>query len=278
VIHVEDLVYTYPRGRQPALRGVSLAVPAGQFCALVGANGAGKSTLCNALAGFVPHFYRGTLKGRVEVAGLNVAETGLADLAGVVGLVFANPFNQISGARFTVRDEVAFGLENLGVERAEMVARVEETLALAGLSELAGRSPYALSGGQQQRLAIASVLAMRPQLLILDEPTSQLDPVSTRQLFELLSELAAPGKMTVVVATHSLEWVAACAERVVVLAGGQIVADGRPLEVLASPLLAEHGLGQTRYTEVARLAQEQGLAPAGRPLPVTLEQAVEFLR
>jgi energy-coupling factor transporter ATP-binding protein EcfA2 len=119
---------------------------------------------------------------------------------------------------------------------------------------------------------------MWPKLLVLDEPSSQLDPVSSRELFEMLSTLAAPGHMTVVLATHKLEWVAACADRVIVLQAGQVVADGRPLDVLASAGLAESGVGPTRYTQVARLAQERGLAPAARPLPVTLEQAVEYFR
>jgi energy-coupling factor transport system ATP-binding protein len=277
MIHVEGLTYTYPATSSPALRGVSFEVPQGQFCTVIGANGAGKSTLCYALTGFVPHFYRGTIEGRVDVAHHDVPETSLADLAGEVGLVFANPFNQITGARFTVREEVAFGLENLGVPREEMPPRIEQVLAVTGLAELADRSPYALSGGQQQRLAIASVLIMRPPVLVLDEPTSQLDPVGTREVFKVLADLARSGDTTVVLSEHKLEWVAVFADRVIVLADGQIVADGPPRTVLASPDLERFGVGSTRYTRVARRAQAEGLAAATRPLPVTLEQTVAFL-
>ena len=167
MIHLGDVTYHYPRATTPALAGLSLDVPAGQFCAVIGANGAGKSTLCYTLAGFVPHFYRGKLTGRVEVAGIDVPAASLAALAGQVGLVFANPFNQITGARFTVREEIAFGLENMGVPLAEMGPRIDEVLRFAKLTDLAERSPFALSGGQQQRLALASVLVMRPPVIVL---------------------------------------------------------------------------------------------------------------
>jgi energy-coupling factor transport system ATP-binding protein len=280
MVSLQDLTYTYPATDRPALDGITLDIPAGQFCAVVGRNGAGKSTLCYTVAGFVPHFYHGTLAGGLHVAGVDVPAASLAALAGRVGLVFANPFNQITGARFTVREEVAFGLENLGVPREEMPARIDEVLALAGLDGLADRSPYALSGGQQQRLAIASVIVMRPQVLVLDEPTSQLDPVGTREVFETLHKLARAGsataQTTVVLAEHKLEWIAVYADRVIVLERGRIVADGPPADVLADSALAGYGLTPTRYTEAARLAAERGLASADRPLPVTLEQAVGY--
>lgn len=276
MIDICDLTYTYPASNAPALEGINLQVPEGQLCAVIGANGAGKSTLCYAIAGFVPHFYGGTLQGRVTVAGRNVVATPLSGLAGEIGLVFANPFNQITGARFTLREEVAFGLENLGVPRDEMLARAEAALALVGLAGMGDRSPYALSGGQQQRVALASVIVMRPRVLVLDEPTSQLDPVGTREVFETLAELAQAGGTTVVLVEHKLEWIAVHADRVVVLSGGRIVLDGPPADILAAADLPGYGLAPTRYTQAARLAVARGLAPADRPLPVTLVQATHF--
>jgi energy-coupling factor transporter ATP-binding protein EcfA2 len=278
MIHVEGLTYTYPGESTPALRDVSLDIPTGQFCAVVGANGSGKSTLCYALSGFVPHFYRGTLQGTLRVAEYDIPRTPLSNLSGEIGLVFQNPFNQITGARFTVREEVAFGLENLGVPRNEMLRRTDEILALAGLAEVADRSPYALSGGQQQRLAIASMMVMRPRALILDEPTSQLDPVGTREVLSALSVLAAEGDTTVVLTEHRLEWVAAYAERVVALADGQVIADGTPRQVLTSPSIEKHGIGQTRYTQAARRAKIHDLVSHDKPLPITLDQAIEYFK
>lgn len=272
IIEVEALTYRYPHTDRPALREVSLEVEAGEFVAVIGANGAGKSTLCYTLTGFVPHFFQGELVGRVHVAGLETKDHPLEDIVLVSGLVFQNPFNQISGAKFTVYDEIAFGLENLGVPREEMPARIERVMALTGITQMADRSPYALSGGQQQRVALASMLVMEPQVLVLDEPTSQLDPLGSREVFAVIRELSREG-MTVVMAEHKLEWVAAFANRVLVLADGQVILSGPPTEVLTSPLLATHHVGQTRYTTAARRIEAEGGWPAGQPLPVTLEEA-----
>ncbi|MBI3286485.1 MAG: ABC transporter ATP-binding protein, partial [Chloroflexi bacterium] len=146
-----------------------------------------------------------------------------------------------------------------------------------GIAHLANRSPYALSAGQQQRVAIASVLVMQPQVLLLDEPTSQLDPVGTREVFATVRSLSRRG-ITVVMAEHKLEWVASFADRVVLLDRGRVVLDGSPSEVLTSPLLALHQLSGTRYTLAALGAAERGLWPSQRSLPVTLDQAVEGFR
>ena len=276
MIEVDSLTYTYPHRTDPALEGIELNIPAGQFCGIVGPNGAGKSTLCYALSGFIPHFYRGQYKGRVVVEGRELSSTPLGELAGEVGLVFQNPFNQITGARYTVREEVAFGLENLGVPRPEMAKRVEEVLSRMGLGGLADRSPYALSGGQQQRLAIASILVMRPKVIVLDEPTSQLDPVGTQEVFSALEELVRERDTTVILAGQKLEWLARFADRVLFLDGGRLVADGPPREVLAAPWIEDRGVQPTRYTVAARKAQEGRLSAADQALPVTFEQAVEF--
>jgi len=275
MISLQHVTYTYPGTTSPALRDISLTIPAGQFCALVGANGAGKSTLAYTLSGFVPHFYHGKLTGEVTLAGKPTRLTPLSELVLSVGLIFQNPFNQISGTKFTVREEIAFGLENLGMPRPEMQARVAATMALLGIEDLADRSPLALSGGQMQRVAIASVLAMRPKVLVLDEPTSQLDPIGSREVFTAARALMAEEDMTVVMIEHKLEWVAVFADRVVALAEGTIIADGKAAEVLTDERLLEKGIGQTRYTLAARQARQLGRWPAVRPLPVTLEQAVE---
>jgi energy-coupling factor transport system ATP-binding protein len=277
IVEIENLTYRYPHTNHPALRDLSLQVEAGEFVAVIGANGAGKSSLCYTLTGFVPHFFQGELTGRVHVAGLETKDHHLEDIVLVSGLVFQNPFNQISGAKFSVYDEIAFGLENLGVPREEMPPRIERAMALTGIADMAGRSPYALSGGQQQRVALASMLVMEPQVLVLDEPTSQLDPLGSREVFAVIRELSREG-MTVIMAEHKLEWVAAFADRVLALADGHIVLSGPPNEVLTSPLLETYHIGQTRYTSVARRVKAEDGWPVGQPLPVTLEEAEVSLK
>lgn len=276
MINLTNVSYAYPQAKAPALRNISLRAAQGEFLAVVGGNRAGKSTLSYVLSGFIPHHFKGTYRGQIEVAGMDLPQSSLGEIAGQVGLVFANPFNQISGARFTVEEEVAFGLENLGVPRAEMLERVARVLKTTGLSTLAKRSPYGLSGGQQQRLALASMLVMQPRLLVLDEPTSQLDPVGKKEVFSVLDQLARDREMTVVIIEHELEWIGNFADRVIVMHEGRIVNDGTPRDVLTEEALIELGVGNTDYTILARQARARGLVGDNGPLPVTLDQAVEF--
>jgi energy-coupling factor transport system ATP-binding protein len=229
--------------------------------------------LCLALAGFLPHHFRGTISGQVSLAGLDVVTADRRELVRRVGIVLQNPFNQISGARYTVEEEIAFGLENLGIARDEMHARVAATMAQVGISPLAKRSPLALSGGQQQRVALAAVLAMQPQVLILDEPTSQLDPAGCASVFALLAQLRSAG-LALVVAEHRVEWIAETANRVLALAEGHVWRVGTPEAVFTSPDLEAQGIAAPRYTTAAVQAQQRHLWPAGRPLPVTVAQAV----
>ncbi len=278
MISLRNFSYRYPGQEQFALRDLDLEIKAGQFCGVVGANGAGKSTLCYALSGFVPHFYRGEVTGQLLIGKQDLARTSLGELAGEVGLVFQNAFNQISGARFTVRGEIAFGLENLGLARAKIQNRVAEMLELMDLAEEAERSPYELSGGQQQRVAIASILAMRPKVLVLDEPVSQLDPHGTEAVFKIIDLISRRGDTTVVLVEHKLEWLAAYADRVIVLDEGRVVMDGTPRAVLGSAELVTLGVGRTQYSEAAELARNGKMVAATGPLPVTLNQAAAFFR
>ena len=273
IVNLQNVTYKYPLTDSSALQNINLKVEEGEFVALIGPNGAGKSTLCYTLAGFVPHFFKGELTGIVEVAGAESHSATLSEWVLNVGLAFQNPFNQISGAKYTVFEELAFGLENIGLPREEMKTRVEEAMKLTGISALADRSPYSLSGGQQQRVALTSILVMQPRVLVLDEPTSQMDPVGTREVFGVIRSMAERG-MTVILAEHKVEWIAEFANRVIALKDGQILLEGTPSEVLTSSLLPENNFGVSRYTSVARRAQELGLWTKEK-LPVTLDEAID---
>src|SRR5215217_6782033 len=273
IVTLDNVSYKYPLTDALALQNITLQVNEGEFVAVVGPNGAGKSTLCYALAGFVPHFFKGELIGTVEVGGKDLLKSTLSEWVLNVGLAFQNPFNQISGAKYTVFEELAFGLENIGIPREEMKSRVEQAMKLTGISDLADRSPYSLSGGQQQRVALTSILVMQPKVLVLDEPTSQMDPIGTREVFGVIRTMAEQG-MTVILVEHKVEWIAQFADRVIALNEGQILLEGTPSEVLTSELLDEKGFGISRYTSVARKAKRIGLWKK-EDLPVTLEEAAE---
>lgn len=274
MINLQNVSYKYPLTDKQVLKDINLQVQPGEFVAVIGPNGAGKSTLCYAISGFIPHFFKGELSGSVQVAGVESRQSTLSEWVLTVGLAFQNPFNQISGAKYTVFEEIAFGLENIGVPRDEMITRVEQAMAMTGITALAQRSPFSLSGGQQQRVALTSILVMQPQVLVLDEPTSQLDPIGAREVFGVIRAMSHSG-MTVILVEHKVEWIASFADRVVALHEGSILLDGRPDDVLTSPFLEARGFGLSRYTQAARAAALDGLWSPGRRLPVTLEQAVD---
>lgn len=272
MITLTGVRYAYPDADHDVLKGIDLTVDAGQVVGVVGASGAGKTTLAKTISGFIPHTEGGELSGTVEVDGIDVPASTLADVVARVGMVTQNPFNQISGAKYTVREEIAFGLENLGVPRDEMTDRVDAIIELLGLGEFAERSPYALSGGQMQLVAIASMMVMRPRVLVMDEPTSQLDPSGSRLVFDIMGSLADAGT-AVVVFEHKLELLREHASRVHVLADGVIALSGPSREVLSDPRNEEWGVGTTRFTRAARVAIEQKLLPAKTELPVSLPDA-----
>ncbi len=257
----------YPGRREPALADVDFAIDAGAVTAVAGPNGSGKSTLALVAAGFIPRVVRAELRGEATVGGLPVRSARAADLLGRAGIVFSNPATQLSGSKPTVRDELAFGLENLGMPRAQMGERLDATIAQLGLERLADRSPATLSGGEQQRVAIASILCMRPALLVLDEPTAHLDPAGAAGVADLVRHHVGDGT-AVLVAEHR-ESALLGADRCVVLDEGRIAADGPPARSLAPA----SGTGVAAPAAL-RLAAALGLSCDRMPGETGLAEAV----
>lgn len=213
--------YRYPAVRRPALDGIDLSVGAGEVVGITGPNEAGKSTLCLVAAGLAPGSVGGELAGEVLVDGAALAGLRPWEVASRVGIVFAEPAAQLSGVAGSVFEEVAFGPVNLGCAAAESVARTEAALARLGIADLAGRAPERLSGGQQQLVAIASMLALAPRVLVLDEPVAELDPDGRRLVGEALRSLAGAGT-AILVAEHDAEFLAAACHRVRRIDGGRL--------------------------------------------------------
>jgi energy-coupling factor transporter ATP-binding protein EcfA2 len=228
-ISVRNVTYTYPEQDAPALKDVNLEVGRGEYLIVMGRNGAGKTTLCVLLNGVIPNVLGGKVRGRTEVMGLDTRRHHVYELAQYVGMVLQDPEAQLFTSN--VRSEAAFAAENLGVPREEMIERIEWALEVVRLQEFVKRAPSHLSGGQKQRLAIAAGLVMRPSVLVLDEPTSQLDPIGAQEVFSVLRDLNQDLGMTIVLSTHKSEHAARYADRIVVLDQGQIVAQGTPKEV-----------------------------------------------
>ncbi|WP_020577790.1 energy-coupling factor ABC transporter ATP-binding protein [Actinopolymorpha alba] len=271
IIAFEDVSFTYAGSETPALSNIDLAISEGEYVAILGLNGAGKTTLGLCVNGVVPHMLGGELTGEVRVAGLNVADYAVREMAKVVGIVFDNPEFQMS--QLTVAEEVALGMENTGVSYAEMRRVIPEVLAQVGLAGFEERTPLGLSGGQQQRLAIAAVLAMKPRVLVLDEPTSNLDPVGKQDVFEIAERLNREQGMTVIIAEHEVEVVARYADRIVVLDQGRVVLNGPPKDVLSQvERLTELHLRPPQATRIAELLRDEHHLWDG-PLPVLAEDA-----
>lgn len=259
----EAVTYRYAGAGRPSLREVSVALGEGEVVGLVGASESGKTTLCLVAAGLAPRTVGGTLTGRVLLDGADIAPLPIHELTGRIGIVFSSPATQLTGVAATVYEEVAFGPMNLGLPRADVVARTESAMGTLGIEVLAGRDPTRLSGGQQQLVSIAGLLALRPGHLVLDEPTAQLDPAGTRLVAEALARLAADGA-SILIAEQKTDLLASICQRVVALDAGRMALDGLAHDVLADPRLVELGVGPPASVRLARLASGSRLPALAR--------------
>lgn len=274
LIEVKDLKYRYPGTTELALDGVSFTVEKGEFIGIAGENGAGKSSLSQALLGLIPQFYKGAYGGSVTVCGMDARSTPVSELCRHVGLVFQNPFNQLSGAKDTVYDEVGYGLQNLGFPPEKIRTRVESVLRCFGIWEYRDRNPFDLSGGQLQRVAICSVLAMNPDVLILDEPTSQLDPEGSEEVFHTVDELTKMG-ITIIMIEQKIEKLAGYCDRVLLMHQGHVVDYDTPRKIFSREDLYDLGVNPPAYT---RFARANALVFEDGPLPVTHAETLELVK
>lgn len=275
VAEFKNVNYKYPLTDEYALKEINFQFEEGKFYGLIGENGGGKTTLCNLIRGLIPHFYNGELEGSAKVFGTDIKEHNVEELAVKIGYVFQNPFNQMSGIKSTVFEEVAMGLENLGVEKNEIIRKVEDVLELLGIEDLMTKNPNELSGGQRQRVAFASIIVMDNDMLVIDEPTSQLDPQGTENVFEIIRKLKQAGK-TIILVEHKIDLIAEYCDEIIVMEKGQIVCSGETKNILSRMELLDYG---ALIPQVAVWGHEMGRAGMPLPeIPITVEQAVRLVR
>lgn len=275
-IKVENLKYRYPNTKKLALDDLNFEIEKGSFIGIAGANGAGKSTLCQAFNGLVPGFFKGAYGGRVIIDGEETAKVPVSRLCQKVGLVFQNPFNQLSGAKETVFEEIAFGLQNFGVPADEMIKRVNEVMDLLDIAEYKRRNPFDLSGGQMQRVALAGILAMKPDVIVLDEPTSQLDPAGSEEVFAAVDKLAKSG-ITIIMVEQKLEKLAEYCDKILLLHEGHQIAFDTPDKIFSREDLKSCGVNPPAYTRICQtfgIRKSNGCYPAS--LKDTLAQKDQF--
>ena len=273
---IENVNYKYPLEDKQALKNINIEIKKGEFWAVIGKNGSGKTTFCNMLRRFVPDFYKGELTGKIMLEDKELKNYSQKELVQKIGFVFQNPFTQISGVKDTVFEEITYGLENLGLEKEEIISRVEEILKLLEIEKLRDRNPYDLSGGQKQRVALASIIAMDPDILVIDEPTSQLDPKGTEDIFKIINLMANEGK-TIILVEHKLELIAEYAQNILVLDEGEIILSGKAEEVLNNKILLEKEIGMTQYSMLAYELEKSGKVEF-EEIPITKEKIVELLK
>ena len=273
---IENVNYKYPLEDKQALKNINIEIKKGEFWAVIGKNGSGKTTFCNMLRRFVPDFYKGELTGKITLEDKELKDYSQKELVQKIGFVFQNPFTQISGVKDTVFDEIAYGLENLGLYKKEIISRVEKILKLLEIEKLRDRNPYDLSGGQKQRVALASIIAMDPDILVIDEPTSQLDPKGTEDIFKIINLMANEGK-TIILVEHKLELIAEYAQNILVLDEGEIILSGKAEEVLNNKILLEKEIGMTQYSMLAYELEKSGKVEL-EEIPITKEKTVELLK
>ena len=275
-LKLENVNYKYPLEEKNTLQNINIEIKKGEFWAVIGKNGSGKTTLCNILRRFVPDFYKGELTGKITLEGKELKDYSQKEIVQKIGFVFQNPFTQISGVKNTVFEEIAYGLENLGIERETIISEVEKILKLLEIEKLRDKNPYNLSGGQKQRVALASIIAMNPDILVIDEPTSQLDPKGTEDIFKIINLMANEGK-TIILVEHKLELIAEYTENILVLDEGEIILSGKAEEVLNNKILLEKEIGMTQYSMLAYELEKSGKVEF-EEIPITKEKIVELLK
>lgn len=272
IIEADNLTYYYPGSSKPVLANISLNVEKGDFLLITGPSGSGKSTLVRTFNGLIPHLFGGRFEGRVLVKGRDTRYCNVAELSKTVGIVFQDPENQI--LTLSVEREIAFGLENLGLPGEVIRERIEKVLKDLNIAHLRERIPIELSVGEQQKVIVASIIAMKPEVLVFDEPTAHMDPLSALKFLKLIHGLNMRG-YTIVVVEHRLDLVAKYANKIIILNNGRIVAKGEPRNILPSDIAEECGVDIPRYVRFFKRISD--LAKISR-YPISDEEAAEILR
>ena len=275
MIKVENLYFQYKKSDDYALKEIDLDIVQGDFLGVVGKSGAGKSTLTFALNGMIPHYFEGDFYGTVKIDGLDTVSVDLEDLSRVVGSIFQDIYGQM--VMSIVEDEILFGLENFNFSREEITNRLEESLNLLGISNLRHRAISSLSGGQKQKVIICAILALKPKVLVLDEPTAELDPQSSRQVFEILKELNEKFKITIIVVEQKTDLICEFAKNLLILEKGKIVCHSDLKNVLlTNDIFEKVGIGTPPIVALASRLSE--LSIYSGEVPVTVDKAEELVR
>lgn len=270
-ITLRGVSFTYPSAQAPTIKGIDLQIRAGEFVGIVGPTGSGKTTLLQVLTGVIPHYTQGHLEGEVRFYGQPTQELNLARITKDIGLVMQDPDAQLFN--LLVRDELVWGLENRGMPREQQAQRLDETLDFFGIRKLRDRIAYDLSGGEKQRVAMAAVCAIRPRVIVLDNPTSQLDPLGAQIVIEAIRSLARTGDHTIIMVEDKVDELVEFADRIVLIHQGELIAEGTPRAFCSNQeALSRAGIKPPQVAELGHLLTQAGVSLDG--IPITLDEAI----
>jgi energy-coupling factor transporter ATP-binding protein EcfA2 len=274
LIKFSNFSFRYKKSKIYALDNINLEIEPDKFILLAGETGSGKTTLIRCMNGLIPQFYSGYYKGKVEVNGIETTKISIADLSTVVGIVFQTPENQLIA--MNVKHEIAFGLENLGVPREDIEKKIEEVVQLTGIEHILDKAPFEISGGEQQRVALASILALEPEILILDEPTANLDPLFAKKIIELLKDIQEEKNITIIIIEHRLDMVLNYIDQIILMKEGKILQKGEKHEVINGDIFKNVEINKPFIYRIFRQLQEDGFYK--QQIPLNTKEAVNMIK
>jgi len=274
IIQFNNFSFRYKGNNEYALEDINLQIEEDKFILLAGETGSGKTSLIRCMNGLIPQFYAGFYKGSAEVSGNSTISTSIADLSTIVGIVFQNPENQL--VSMNVEHELVFGLENLGIPKDEIKKKIEEIIELTEIEHLLEKAPHEMSGGEQQRVAIASVLALEPKILILDEPTANLDPFFARKIMDLLKKVQAEKKITIIISEHRMDLVMPLVDEIILIKEGRILAHDKKEKVIVSDHFRTLNINKPVIYSIFKQLKFQG--QLGSKYPISVEEAIELMK
>lgn len=274
LIKFHNFYFRYKGNEVYALNNINLDIKKNKFILLAGETGSGKTSLIRCMNGLIPQFYSGYYKGWVEVNGMNTNKTSISDLSTFVGIVFQNPENQL--VSMNVEHEIAFGLENLGVPKAQIKKRIDEVVKLTGIEEILEKAPFEISGGEQQRVALASILALNPEILILDEPTSNLDPYFAETILNLLRKIHQEREITIIISEHRLDLLTAIVDEIILMDNGRIIEHGDKYDVVNSNNFEKLDINKPFVYSVFNKLKSEKIYEGN--IPVSLQEALNLIK
>ena len=266
--------FRYKGIKEYALQDINLNIDNNRFILLAGETGSGKTSLIRCLNGLIPQFYAGFYKGSVEVAGKNTITTSIADLSTEVGIVFQNPENQL--VSMNVEHELVFGLENIGMPKKAIMKQIDDVVELTGIEDLLDKAPFEMSGGEQQRVAIASVLALEPKILVLDEPTANLDPFYAKKIVDLLKKIQKEKEITIVISEHRMDLIISVVDEIILMKNGKVIMHDKKKEVINSIQFQALNINKPVIYSIFKQLQNQTLI--SNRIPVSTKEAIELLK